>query len=221
MNAPHESQLYHTWSRFYDLLFGPILTPGIHATIRDLNIPSGPRVLELGVGTGLSLNAYPPHAEVVAIDASEPMLRRAEYIVKKNRMHHIALQRMDALELDFPDGSFDYVMAFHILSVVDDCHRLLEEMARVSTRNSTIVIVNYLRDEHRWSAKLLDAINPLTRRLGWQTVLSYENALARAPLRVVRRFKTSPGSLFTVVIARQAAAPRSHSRPSRSAVGAK
>ena len=172
MNAPHESQLYYAWSRFYDFVFGPFLTPGIHTTIRNLNIPRGSRVLELGVGTGLSLDAYPPHAEVVAVDTSEPMLRRAKHVVKKNQLRHIALHRMDAMELDFPDGYFDYVMAFHILSVVDDCQRLLQEMARVSSRNSTIVIVNYLRDENRWSARFLEWIDPVTRRLGWQTVLS-------------------------------------------------
>src|SRR5688572_20447942 len=132
MTSPHESQLYHKLSGFYDVVFGPILTPGIHATIRNLHIPRGARVLELGVGTGLSLAAYPTHAQVMAIDSSEPMLLRAAQVVQRKQWKHISLRRMNALELDFPDQSFDYVMAFHILSVVNDCNRLLQEIARVA-----------------------------------------------------------------------------------------
>jgi phosphatidylethanolamine/phosphatidyl-N-methylethanolamine N-methyltransferase len=141
----------------------------------------------------------------VAIDTSEQMLQRAERLVHKNDWRHIVLRRMNALELEFADSSFDYVMAFHVLTVVDDCSRLLRELARVSKDTSTIVLVNYLRNEERWSARLLDWLNPLTRRLGWQTTLSYESVLDDSPLRVVRRYKTAPVSLFTVIIARQSA----------------
>jgi phosphatidylethanolamine/phosphatidyl-N-methylethanolamine N-methyltransferase len=141
----------------------------------------------------------------VAIDTSERMLQRADRVVRKNNWRHIALRRMNAMDLEFADDSFDYVMAFHVLTVVDDCQQLLQEIARVSKRNSTIAIVNYLRNEERWSARLLDFINPLTQRLGWQTTLSFERVLDQAPFRVVRWSKTSPGSLFTVIIARQAA----------------
>jgi phosphatidylethanolamine/phosphatidyl-N-methylethanolamine N-methyltransferase len=205
MHSPQESQLYYSWSKFYDVVFGPVLIPGIYQTIRNLNIPRGARVLELGVGTGLSLRAYPKHAQIVGIDASEKMLERAQETVNRQGWRHVTLHQMNALDLDFEDGSFDYVMAFHILTVVDDYHRLLEEMARVSKVNATIVIVNYLRNEKGWSTKLLDWIDPLTRRLGWQTTISYSNLLGEVPIQVVRRFKTAPGSLFTVVIAKRTA----------------
>lgn len=204
MSSPHESHLYSRLSGFYDVVFGPVLVPGIRTTIQSLDIPRGARVLEVGVGTGLSLEAYPRHADVVGIDASEQMLQRAYSIVQKNNWRHVTLRQMDALELEFEDESFDFVMAFHILTVVDDYNRLLQEMARVSKRSSTIVIVNYLRSDERWSSKLLDWINPLTRKMGWQTTLSYKNVLDEAPIRVVRKYKTSPGSLFTVLIAKQA-----------------
>lgn len=203
MTSPQESQLYYRLSGLYDVVFSPFLAPGIHATIRSLNIPRGARVLELGVGTGMSLAAYPTHAHVVAVDTSEPMLHRAAQVVKRERWKHIALQRMDALQLEFADDLFDYVMAFHILSVVDDYNRLLQEIARVAKCGATIVIINHLRDETQWSARLLDLINPLTQRLGWSSTLSYENVVRDAPIGVVRRFKTSPGSPFTVLIARQ------------------
>ena len=203
MTPPHESQLYYRLSGLYDVLFSPFLAPGIHATIRGLDIPRGARVLELGVGTGLSLAAYPPHAQVVAVDTSEPMLHRAAQIVKKEKWNHIVLQRMNALELEFADNLFDYVMAFHILSVVDDYNRLLQEISRVAKYGATVVIINHLRNETQWSAKLLDLINPVTQRLGWRTTLSYESVVRDAPISAVRRFKTSPGSPFTVIIARQ------------------
>jgi phosphatidylethanolamine/phosphatidyl-N-methylethanolamine N-methyltransferase len=203
MKSPHESQLYHGLSCFYDVLFGPFLIPGIHSTIRGLKIPRGSRVLELGVGTGLSLPAYPDHAQVIAIDSSEQMLHRANHVVRRQRWKHITLRRMNALQLEFADDSFDYVMAFHILTVVNDCNRLLDEITRVAKYGATIVIINHLRTETRWSAKLLELINPVTRRLGWRTTLSYKNVIDDSPLCVVQRYKTSARSPFTVIIAKQ------------------
>lgn len=206
-NVPHESHLYHRFSCLYDVLFSPLLTPAIHSTIRNLRIPRGARVLEVGVGTGISLKAYPQHAEVTAIDSSPEMLTRAEQQVRKQNWNHVQLRTMDALDLEFDDGTFDYVLAFHILTVVNDSNRLLHEMARVAKHGATIAIVNHLRTETKWGSKLLELVNPLTRRLGWQATLSYSDVMVEAPLHVLRRFKISRASPFTVIIARQALAP--------------
>ncbi len=201
--APHESKIYHRLSHVYDSVFTPFFMARIHQTIRRLEIPPGARVLELGVGTGLSLEAYPEHAEVVGIDLSESMLTHARQKIDEHGWKHIELRQMDAMNLEFVDGSFDYVMAFHLVTVVPDPKRLMHEMTRVCKPGGTLVIINHLRSPRPWVAGFMDALNPITRRMGWQTKLSFENLVAGVPVKVLRRYKTSPQSLFTVVIAQK------------------
>jgi phosphatidylethanolamine/phosphatidyl-N-methylethanolamine N-methyltransferase len=197
----HESKIYYEFSKFYERIFTGLLGPRIRSTIDALGIPPGARILEVGVGTGLSLSAYPRHAEVTAIDLAPEMLDQAQEKVDQNRWQHIRLRQMDALEMDFPDNHFDYVMAFHILSVVADSDRLMQEILRVCKPRGTVTIINHFRSERRWLAPLVDILDPVTRRLGWRTTLRLTDLVAETPLHVEQRFKTSLGSLFTVVVA--------------------
>jgi phosphatidylethanolamine/phosphatidyl-N-methylethanolamine N-methyltransferase len=199
--APHKSRIYHNLSRFYDRIFTRFFMRRIHSTIAGLDMPPTARVLEVGVGTGLSLPAYPAHAEVLGIDLSPAMLQHAQEKIEQQGYKHITLRQMDALNLELPDASFDYVMAFHIVTVVPDCGRLVREITRVCKPGGTIVIINHLRSPRRWIAALVDLVSPFTHLLGWRTTLSYEELVGAAPIKVVRRFKTSPRSLFTVIIA--------------------
>jgi phosphatidylethanolamine/phosphatidyl-N-methylethanolamine N-methyltransferase len=197
----HESKTYYEFSKFYERIFTGLLGPRIRSTIDALSIPPGARILEVGVGTGLSLSAYPLHAEVTGIDLAPEMLDQAQEKVDQNRWRHIRLRQMDALHMDFPDSHFDYVMAFHILSVVADSDRLVREILRVCKPRGTVAIINHFRSERRWLAPLVDFLDPVTRRLGWRTTLRFSELVAEAPLHVEQRFKTSLGSLFTVVVA--------------------
>lgn len=198
---PHESKIYSEFSHFYDRIFTRVFSPRIHATIRSLNIPPGARVLEVGVGTGLSLESYPEHADVVGIDLARDMLDRAQAKADQRGWTHIQLRQMNALEMDFPDGHFDYVAAFHVVSVVPDHARLMREMSRVCKPGGRLVIINHFRSPRPWLAGLVDRLDPVTRHLGWRTTLRFSELFHGMPLRVERRFKTNPQSLFTVVVA--------------------
>ncbi len=198
---PHQSRLYSRLSRLYEPVFHRWFEARIHALIRSLDIPAGAKVLEVGVGTGISLAAYPLHAEVVAIDLAPMMLARAREKVHEHGWNHIHLLPMDALNLEFSDESFHYVMAFHVASVVPDPQRLLREMIRTCKPGGTIAIINHFRSERRWLAALVDLLNPVTLRLGWRTTLGLAELLADVPLEVQRRYKTSGCSLFTVLTA--------------------
>lgn len=199
--APHESKIYHSLSHLYDSVFTRFFMARIHSTLAELNIPPGAKVLEVGVGTGLSLAAYPPHVDFTGIDLSEGMLAHARRKVEELGLKNIVLRQMNAMELEFPDASFDYVMAFHIVTVVPDCDRLVREITRVCKPGGTVVIINHLRSERRWLAQMVDLLSPFTHLLGWRTTLRFSDLIGGAPLKVTRRFKTSPQSLFTVVIA--------------------
>jgi phosphatidylethanolamine/phosphatidyl-N-methylethanolamine N-methyltransferase len=199
---PHESALYYEFSHFYDAFFGRVFFPRIARVIRCLGIEPGARILEIGVGTGLSLEAYPAHSQVVGIDLAPDMLEKAQERIDRNGWRHVTLEQGDALALRFPDDSFDYVMAFHVVSVVPDAKRLMAEAQRVCRPGGRIVIINHFRSENRQVARLQHSIDPMTRRLGWTTKLRLRDILDRGTLHVEQQWKTSPRSLFTIVIAR-------------------
>jgi phosphatidylethanolamine/phosphatidyl-N-methylethanolamine N-methyltransferase len=209
---PHESRLYYEFSHLYDLIFRRVFYPRIALVVRSLGIEPGARVLELGVGTGLSLDAYPSHCQVTGIDLAPDMLERAQDKINRNGWRHIALEQGDALNLKFPDDSFDYVTAFHVISVVPDPVRMLAEACRVCRPGGVITVINHFRSPRPLLERLQRTIDPVTRWLGW-TTLKLSAVLDPRLLHVERQWKTSPRSLFTVVIARNAKAVPARRRP--------
>jgi phosphatidylethanolamine/phosphatidyl-N-methylethanolamine N-methyltransferase len=132
---------------------------------------------------------------------AEDMLAKARERIRANGWDHIEVQQGDALNLPFPDASFDYVTAFHVVSVVPDPRRMLAEACRVCRPQGTIAIVNHFRSEHSSVARVQKTVDPVFRRLGW-TTLRLSELLRDSGLSVEREWKTSPRSLFKIVIAR-------------------
>jgi phosphatidylethanolamine/phosphatidyl-N-methylethanolamine N-methyltransferase len=197
----HESRLYYEFSQLYDMSFGRVFYPRVASVIRSLEIPEGSRVLELGVGTGLSLDAYPSHCEVTGIDLAPDMLEHAQDKIDQNGWRHIRVLPMDAMNLRFPDSSFDYVMAFHVVSVVPDVARLMAEAQRVCRADGMVVVINHFRSRNPTLAAIDRRIEPLTRWLGWHT-LDRDDVFRGSCLTIERAYKTSRNSLFTIVLAR-------------------
>ncbi len=202
VRLPHKSKIYSEFSHLYDKIFSHIFCDRIVEGVRSLPIQPGDRVLEIGIGTGLSLEAYPLHCEVVGIDIAPEMLEQARKKVAQRGWQHFRLQQMDALNLDFPDNSFDFVTAFHVVSVVPDPVRMMQEIHRVCKPEGTVLIINHFRTSRRLAGKLTSLIDPLTRRLGWSSVLQMSDVFDGVPLRIEKKYKTSPFSLFTIVVAR-------------------
>lgn len=200
-HAAYQSKLYYEFSHLYDILFGRIFLPRIVSLIRALDIPKGASVLELGVGTGLSLGAYPTHCQVVGVDLAPDMLEHAQERILQNGWQHISLKEMDGMDLKLADSSFDYVVAFHVVSVVPDANRLMREAERVCKPGGTIAIVNHFRSERRWLATIDRWMEPITRRWGWHT-LRRQDVLDGLRVRVEKIYKTSSRSLFTILVAR-------------------
>src|SRR5262249_42081950 len=200
---PHESPLHAELSHLYDIIFRRVFYPRIARVIRSLNLEPGARVLEIGVGTGLSLDAYPPHCQVTGVDLAPEMLERAQDKINQNGWRHVTLQQGDALDLKFADDSFDYVMAFHVISVVPDPRRMLAEAERVCRPGGLITIINHFRSSNRVIAKVQRGVDPVFRKLGW-TTLRLPEVLHGQQLHVERQWKTTPRSIFTIVVARNA-----------------
>jgi phosphatidylethanolamine/phosphatidyl-N-methylethanolamine N-methyltransferase len=119
---------YKRYARNYDLIFGCILNPGRRLVVEKMKCLRGQKVLEVGVGTGLSLPFYPEYTAVVGIDLSTHMLARAHKRVSSNGLCKAALSLMDAQIMSFAEGSFDKVVAMYVATVVPDPQAMVSEM---------------------------------------------------------------------------------------------
>jgi phosphatidylethanolamine/phosphatidyl-N-methylethanolamine N-methyltransferase len=196
----HESKLYSEFAPLYDKIFGKIFYSRLRLVIGDLHIPRGARVLEVGAGTGTSFPAYPRHCQVIGIDLAPDMLARAQGKIRENGWSHLKVMKMDALQLEFPDDSFDYVMAFHVVTVVPDPVRMVEEAKRVCRPGGRIVIVNHFTSDFPLLGSLTETLDPVTRRLGWRTNLRLRPFIESTELKVEKAYKISKLSLYTVLV---------------------
>src|SRR5438128_7774414 len=140
---------YRLFSGSYDIVFGPVFHPGRKEAVRIANDRPGQRILEVGVGTGLSLPHFRPDSRVTGIDVSEEMLAKARRRADRLRLSHVeGLHLMDAENLEFSDNSFDAVLALYVASVVPSPARFAAEMRRVCIPGGTIVVVDHLTSDH-------------------------------------------------------------------------
>ena len=139
---------YRRYAGVYDLVFGKSFEAGRQQTLDSINRRRGLRVLEVGVGTGLSLPDYHPDNTIVGIDASEEMLKLAhERVAKKGLKNIESLVEMDAQKMTFEDGSFDVVVAMYVMTVVEDPKAVMDELKRVCKPGGDIYIVNHFSAE--------------------------------------------------------------------------
>src|SRR5699024_8681703 len=133
---------YRRWAKQYDRLFGSVFEQGREVAVGKMDCQAGDRVLEVGVGTGLSLNHYPADVSVVGIDLSPHMLEHARARVNGSA-DRITLQVMDAQAIEYADDSFDKVVAMYVASVIPDPQQMVAEMKRVCRPGGDLFIVNH------------------------------------------------------------------------------
>ena len=208
----HESKIYSEFAPLYDKIFGKIFYSRLERVIEDLEIPPGAKILEVGAGTGTSFPAYPTHCDVTGIDLAPDMLAQARQKIRENSWTHLSVLEMNALDLNFPDNTFDYVMAFHVVTVVPDPIRMIAEAKRVCKPSGKIVIVNHFTSEFPLLGSLTEALDPLTRWLGWRTDLKLKPFIETTNLTVERVYKLSKTSLYTVLVGTKR---RNRFRPTR------
>jgi phosphatidylethanolamine/phosphatidyl-N-methylethanolamine N-methyltransferase len=162
-------QAYDRWAPVYDLVFGGVFSKGRDAAIQATNKIGG-RVLEVGVGTGISLPLYAPHVRIFGTDISEAMLSKARRRVADLRLKNIeGLAVMDAEKLEFPDNSFDVVMAQYVVTAVPNPENALDEFARVLRRGGELIILTRVSADDGMRRFIERQLQPVVRRLGFRT----------------------------------------------------
>ena len=124
----------------------------------------GPRVLEVGVGTGKNMPYWPNHVSITAIDLTSGMLalarRRADQLVLNPD-----LRLGDVQALDFPDASFDTAVATFVFCSVPDPVLGLRELARVVRPGGQILLVEHMRPDNPVLAGITDLLSPIVVQL--------------------------------------------------------
>jgi phosphatidylethanolamine/phosphatidyl-N-methylethanolamine N-methyltransferase len=205
MAQPHESRVYSDLAHLYDHVFGRVFVDHEHEVIEELGFRPGQRALEVGVGTGISLDAYPPYIHLTGIDPSASMLAQAVAKTRENNWGHIDLRNGDAQALEFPDNSFDWVLSFHVMTVVPDPRRMMSEMIRVCKPGGRIVVISHFASANPFFYFFGRVVNPLARKLGWTTRLRARDVLDGQPITVDRNERFSPFAVHYCVMARKEA----------------
>ncbi|MGB7099362.1 MAG: class I SAM-dependent methyltransferase [Xanthobacteraceae bacterium] len=216
------AKAYARWAPVYDLVFGAVFDRGRKASIAAAERAGG-HILEVGVGTGLSLPDYSRTNRLTGIDLSAPMLRKAKARAAEHRLTNVdGLAVMDAQHLGFRDGVFDVVVAQYVITAVPDPEATLDEFARVVKPGGEIILVNHLGAEAGLRSSFEQGFAPLARRLGWRPEFRWERlaqwAAGHGGVRVVERRTMPPLGHFSLI--RFARLDGTASKPLAAAAGA-
>ena len=217
VEAQRVVKVYSALSRVYDLGFDWALGPGRQVAIDRIPIGPDERVLEVGVGTGLSLPLYPEGCKVTGIDISEAMIEHAHERARDGGRDDVELRIMDARDLGFPDGCFDHVFAPYVISVVPEPERVMAEMLRVCKPGGAVVVVNHFHGSNflrRWFERVF---TPASQWIGFRMDLPIETVTGTPGATVESVEPVNMFGMWRVIVLRKESAP-ARSAPNLSVV---
>lgn len=203
MNTAGVTKAYDRWAPIYDLVFGPVFQQGRAAAV-DVAERAGVRILEVGVGTGISLPRYAHTSQVTGVDLSEAMLCKARERVRRLGLSNVeAIEIGDAERLRYPDASFDAVVAQYVVSAVPNPTLALDELARVCRPGGEIILTTRVGADRGMRAAIERGLMPVTSRLGFRTDFPFslydDWVAARADVTLVERRPLPPLGHFSLV----------------------
>ena len=171
MKREEIQRIYNRYATVYDTIFAWSFFPRIRLGLEKIGIKAGDTIIEVGVGTGLSLPLYPDSCKVVGIDITRNMLKKAQAKKEKYGYHHVSLFEMDAENITFADNSFDHAVVPFVVSVVSNPVKMMSEIKRITKHNGKIIVINHFRSRHAFLARLEKLFSPLFLRLGWEAAV--------------------------------------------------
>ena len=192
---------YKRVSSFYDLTFWQVFRPGQKAIIKKMDCIESDNVLEIGIGTGSSLQYYPKETKVVGIDISPDMLEVAKKRIVKDKIHNKHILLMNGERLSFTDNSFDKVVGMYVVSVTQNPQVLVEEMKRVCKNDGDIYIVNHFSTEQdNLFVKMFEkGLMPISKILGWKPYFPFDEFNAYANLDVLEMSKVNLFNYWNII----------------------
>jgi phosphatidylethanolamine/phosphatidyl-N-methylethanolamine N-methyltransferase len=191
VNIESVERVYSNYSGVYDLIFGKIFESGRETGIELLDIKEDDNILEVGVGTGLSLPCYPKHCKIVCVDLSAKMLKEAEKKIKEKRLVNVQIHKMDATRMEFEDNTFDSVMAAYFISTVPDPVKAAHEIKRVCKKGGRIVFLNHFMSKNKFISGFEKMISPVCCRIGFRTDLDLYDLLDKTELKINKKEKVN------------------------------
>jgi len=190
---------YSRWASTYDATFGRVVGHYHWHIAKFVQEVGAQRVIEIGVGTGLSLRHYPAGISVLGVDICPRMLEKARRQQASGATRaRIELKLVDGEELPYDPGTFDAVVLPFVISVTPDPKRLLAEAFRVLAPGGHVLIVNHFAGVRglRWLEKLF---SPFARLIGFESDLDLPTLLEGSPLQVMEVRRLRPIGFFTLV----------------------
>lgn len=184
MSVQYMEKVYNCYSGIYDLVFGKVFESGREMAPELLALSPGDRLLETGVGTGLSIPYLPEHAEITGVDLSQMMLDKAAERLQRLGRNGVRLLKMDATHLEFPDNTFDRVLAAYFISTVPDPVRCVMEMKRVCRPGGYIVFLNHFKSFNRIIGLFDEMLSPLCYRIGFKMNLDLHKLMRDTGLEI-------------------------------------
>ena len=197
------TKAYDAWAPIYDLVFGKVFARGRLAAVNSLGRAEG-RLLEVGVGTGLSLPAYPETLKLVGVDISEPMLAKARERVRTLGLKNVeALTVMDAEKLEFDHETFDFVVAQYVVTAVPHPEVALDELLRVTKPGGEIILTSRIGAETGLRGAIEKTLSPFVNKLGWRTEFPWSRyqlwAERAGRVRVIEQRPLPPLGHFSLI----------------------
>jgi phosphatidylethanolamine/phosphatidyl-N-methylethanolamine N-methyltransferase len=202
MQKEQIKKIYSKYSPVYDAIFAQVFSPRIRLGLKRIGIKKGERILEVGVGTGLSLPFYPDNCNVVGIDITRKMLDRASGKKERLGLDHVSLFEMDAENIAFADDSFDHAVVPFVISVVSDPEKMVSEVKRVTKRNGNIVIINHFCSNNLFLSKLENFVSPLSAKIGWRYGVTTDLLSNHCNLYIEEIIKKNRLDLWRIIHAR-------------------
>lgn len=184
MSVEYIERVYNSYSGVYDFVFGKVFQSGRELGPELLDLSPGSKLLEVGVGTGLSLPLLPRNIEMTGIDLSQKMLDQAKKRAQTLGLKKVQLLKMDATRLNFPDQSFDRVFAAYFISTVPDPVTVVREMKRVCRKGGYLVFLNHFQSEHPVMGTIDKLYSPFFYRIGFRTDLNLKKLMKDTGLTI-------------------------------------
>ena len=193
-------KIYDRWGKIYDIIFKHIFSEGRDVGSRMLEVKPGENLLEVGIGTGLSLPLYPRHCRIMGIDISPKMLEKASEKVTEHRLTNIQLELMDAQNMSFPDNSFDCVTACYVVSAAPDPLKVVSEIRRVCKPGGRIVFINHFKSHNPILAAFETMVNGVCKKFGWEATLDLDALLEASNMTLLATEKVNMFDYWRAVL---------------------